>query len=227
MKKLSMKLVSAICLLWLAIGLPAHAFAQDAQPPSTLTKPAPSPSEPKPFKGGLFALGLRNSLNVFGDGGLIGMGAGGHFKLSASRRVNTEWFSDIIQSQGNSDLIRRDYHIGWAVQFALMKEGFASRRFVPYLMGGQCFDLTKVGFRGQYESPLVFSAAAQAGVGVSHFISRCMELNLQTQYMTHLGKHVDTFIDGNGIGHVKVEKGTDLAGHWLTTFSFSLYFQRI
>ncbi len=179
------------------------------------------------FQGGKFALGMRNSLNVFGDEGIIGLGAGGHFKLSASRRVNTEWFTDIIQSQGNGDVIRRDYHIGWAVQFALPKDGFGSHRFVPYLMGGQCFDLTKVGFRGQYESPLVFSAAAQAGAGVSHFLSPALELNLQSHYMVHLGKHVHTALDGNGIGHVRVEKGVELAGHWLTTFSFSVYFLRL
>lgn len=192
-----------------------------------LSLPQRALAQEKPFKGGQFALGLRNSLNVFGHGGIVGLGAGGHFKLSATRRVNTEWFSDIIQSQGNDAIIRRDYHIGWAVQFALPKGGFASHRFVPYLMAGQCFDLTKVGFRGQYESPLVFSAAAQAGVGVSHFITPSLELNLQSHYMMHLGKHVDAELDGNGIGHVRVENGVELAGHWLTTFSFSVYFLRI
>lgn len=180
-----------------------------------------------PMKGLEFALGQRNSLNVFGHNGVVGIGAGGHFKLSVSRRVNTEWFSDVIQSQGNDDIIRRDYHIGWAVQFALAKDGFGSHRFVPYLMGGQCFDLTKVGFKGQYESPLVFSAAAQAGIGVSHFICPAVELNLQTHYMMHLGKHVDADLDGNGIGHVHVDSGVEIAGHWLTTFSFSVYLTRL
>lgn len=178
------------------------------------------------LEGGQFALGMRNSINVFGSESILGLGAGGHFKLSVSKRVNTEWFVDLIQSQGNNDILRRDYHIGWAVQFALPKDGFGSHRFVPYVMGGQCFDLTKVGFRAQYESPLVFSAAAQAGVGVSHFLTPALELNLQSQYMIHLGKHVHADLDGNGIGHVNVERGFDLAGHWLTTFSFSVYFLR-
>ena len=189
--------------------------------------PATSSGQTTDFQGGKFGLGMRNSLNVFGDEGIVGLGAGGHFKLSVSRRVNTEWFVDLIQSQGHESIIRRDYHIGWAVQFALPKDGFGSHKFVPYLMGGQCFDLTKVGFRGQYESPLVFSAAAQAGLGVSHFMSPALELNLQSHYMIHLGKHVHANLDGNGIGHVDVDRGTELAGHWLTTFSFTVYFLRL
>jgi len=192
-----------------------------------MTGPACLSAQTTDFKGGKFGLGMRHRLNVFGDEGIVGVGAGGHFKLSVSPRVNTEWFVDLIQSQGNGDIIRRDYHIGWAVQFALPKDGFGSHKFVPYLIGGQCFDLTKVGFRGQYESPLVFSAAAQAGLGVSHFMTPALELNLQSHYMVHLGKHVHANLDGNGIGHVDIDRGTELAGHWLTTFSFTVYFLRL
>jgi hypothetical protein len=209
MNPMKLRLLGMLCAVMITL-LPSLASAQGD----------------KQLAGGRFGLGMRNSLNVFGDEGMLGLGAGGHFKLSVSRRVNTEWFADVIQSQGNDDILRRDYHIGWAVQFALPKDGFGSHRFVPYLMGGQCFDLTKVGFRNQYESPLVFTAAAQAGVGLSHFLTPSVEVNLQSQYMIHLGKHVHADLDGNGIGHVRIEPGVELAGHWLTTFSFTVYFLR-
>jgi hypothetical protein len=208
----------SLCLL-----LAATLHAQGPTDSTATTSRALRPS----IQGGMLGLGMRNSVNFFGSDGMLGMGAGGQFKLSFSRHVNTDWFVDLIHSRGDEGVYRRDYHIGWAVQFALNKEGFRSRGVVPYVLGGQCFDLSQVGFTGQYESPLVFTAAAQAGLGLSHFITPHLELNLQSHYMMHLGKHVHPAFDGNGIGHVEVENGFDLSGHVLTTFSFTAYFVRL
>ncbi len=179
------------------------------------------------LEAGQFGLGMRNAMNFWGENDMLGFGAGGQFKLAFSPRVNTDWFADVISSSGEFDSYRKDYHIGWGVQFALAKEGFGSHMFVPYIMAGQCFDLTRVGVRGGEETPLIFSAAVQGGAGVSSFVHKAVELNLQLQYMMHLTQHVHLEMDDHGHTHTEVEKGASASGHLLGTFSFTVYFLRL
>jgi hypothetical protein len=141
--------------------------------------------------------------------------------------VNTDWFSDIIQSRGEHNSFRNDYHIGWAVQFALPKAGFQYHKPVPYILAGQCFDLTRVGVRNGPTTPLIFSAAVQGGAGLSWFVHRNMELNLQAQYMMHLTKHVHLDFDEAGVATTEVENGPSPEGHLLGTLSFTFYFLQI
>lgn len=186
-----------------------------------------SQAQERKFEGGRFGLGMRNAMNFWGENKMLGFGAGGQFKLAFSPRVNTDFFADIISSKGEFDSYRKDYHIGWGVQFALAKDGFGSRTFVPYIMAGQCFDLTKVGVKLGTETPLIFSAAVQGGAGVSSFVHPALELNLQMQYMMHLTQHVHLDFDENGIASTEVEKGASASGHLLGTFSFTVYFLRL
>ena len=175
------------------------------------------------YRGGAFSLGVRTTGNVFLDDGMRGLGAGGLFKIGVSKRVNTEWFFDYITSRGEGTAFRKDYHIGWSVQFAFPKDGFNSQRFTPYILGGQCFDLTKVGHYDWISSPLVFSGAAQIGLGLSAFVGRRMELNLQAQYMAHLGKDVHIDEDPFSPTGYHIHKGFDFKGHILTNFSMNFY----
>lgn len=176
------------------------------------------------LRAGRFGIGMRNAVNLWGDNKMLGIGAGGQLKLAFSPRVNTDFFADLIDSKGERGSYRKDYHIGWAVQFGLFKGGFGSRKFVPYLMAGQCFDLTKVGVVGQTASPLIFSAAVQGGAGVSSFVHRNVELNLQLQYMMHMTQHVHLNWDELGVASYDVGKGASAEGHLLTTFSVTFYF---
>ena len=187
--------------------------------------------EPSMIKGRL-GVGVRSTMNIF-SGYRPGIGAGGHWKLGFSDRVNTEWFLDYITSEDDKSGYRKDYHIGWAVQFNLLNNGLANGKINPYVMGGQCFDLTQVGTTGEtpMESPKVFSAAVQAGVGVSTFIASDFEVNLQGHYMMHLGKdvHLDYETDGHGHDHasISVDNHPGLEGHFLTTISGTWYFVRL
>jgi hypothetical protein len=176
---------------------------------------------------GRFGLGMRNAFNLWGGNKMFGTGAGGQFKLAFSPRVNTDFFADIIDSKGEYNSFRKDYHIGWGVQFALAKQGFGSHKIVPYVMAGQCFDLTKVGVVYETASPLVFSAAVQGGAGISSFVHRNVELNLQAQYMMHMTQHVHLNFDESGSASYDVEKGASAEGHFLTTFSVTFYFLSI
>ncbi len=174
------------------------------------------------YSSGSFALGIRNTLNIFPHNEAIGIGAGGQFKIGFSDRVNTEWFLDYITSDAGTNAFRQDYHIGWSVQFVFPKTGFGGSKPVPYLLGGQCFDLTRAGIRGGETTPLIFSAAAQAGLGLSQFIGEKFELTFQTQYMVHLTK--DIHIDESGAGEIQVNRGANFEGHLLLTFSANFYF---
>lgn len=210
-------------LVLLALALvPSSLFAQVPQPaPNAATLVAPASNT---LRAGRFGLGMRNAANLWGDNQMLGIGAGGQFKLAFSPRVNTDFFADLIDSKGEKGSFRKDYHIGWAVQFGLFKGGFGSRKFVPYIMAGQCFDLTKVGVVYQTASPLVFSAAVQGGVGVSSFVHRNVELNLQLQYMMHMTQHVHLDWDELGVASYEIDKGASTEGHLLTTFSMTFYF---
>ena len=189
--------------------------------------PQNSQAQDRKLEAGRFGVGMRNAVNLWGENGMLGIGAGGQFKLAFSPRVNTEFFLDLIDSKGEFNSYRKDYHIGWAVQFALPKDGFGSHTLVPYLMAGQCFDLTRVGIRGGTETPLIFSAAVQGGIGLSSFVHPAIELNLQTQYMMHMTQHVHLNFDENGVATTEVAKGASAAGHLLGTFSFTVYFLRL
>jgi hypothetical protein len=108
----------------------------------------------------------------------------------------------------------------------LAKDGFGSKAIVPYIMAGQCFDLTKVGVQGRTETPLIFSAAVQGGAGISTFVHPALEFNLQLQYMMHMTQHVHLSFDENQVATTEVEKGASAEGHLLGTLSFSIYFLR-
>jgi hypothetical protein len=200
---------AAITLALLWIMLVAHGVAAQSQD----TK----------LQGGRVGIGMRNSVNLLGGNKMFGIGAGGQWKLSFGPRVNTDFFVDLIDSKGEHNSFRKDYHIGWGVQFALPKSGFGSHRFVPYVIAGQCFDLTRVGVVTQTQSPLIFSVAIQGGTGVSSFVHRSVELNLQLQYMMHMTQHVHLQFDEAGLATYEVEKGATTEGHLLLTFSMTFY----
>lgn len=178
-----------------------------------------------PLPGGRFGLGVRSTVNIFGDY-QPGMGAGSQWKLSLGKRVNTQWFFDYINSRKGEDIYRKDYHIGWSVQFALLKNGFRGHKVVPYLAAGHCFDWTKVGIVEQEESPFVFTSAVQAGAGLSYFAHPNIELVLQSQFMMHLGRDVHAHDEGDGHYHINIERA-GVEGHLLSTVAFNFYFLQL
>ena len=196
--------------------------------------------KPEPIsQSGRFGLGLRGTYNFFpGKDTFRGFGTGGQFKIGAGKKVNTEFFLDYISSNDKRNATRNDYHFGWSVQFSPFGN-FGEGKFRPYFLGGQCFDFTKVaiqpvqgmaGYFAPQETPVIFSAAIQAGAGVSTFVQRDVELTLQLQYMIHLGNdvHVDyspMVIDGTPV--LVNEKRTDPAGHLIASFSVNYYFLRL
>ncbi len=184
---------------------------------------------------GSTGIGVRTTGGVFLGDNAAGFGAGGQFKFLFSPRVNSEWFLDYMNSAAGLNGYRKDTHIGWSVQFALIKDGFQTRKPIPFVEAGQCFDWTVVGYRknnspenanpqkAKRNDPL-FSSATQTGAGVAWFPISRLELNAQLQYMIHFGKDVHLeFNDDDYAFGISQLKGTSLQGHLLGTISISWY----
>lgn len=182
-------------------------------------------------QGGLISVGMRSTLSSFNgghhehetddahnDGGAYSLGLGGQFRVQASNRVNTEWFFDYLPSS-NSLVRRDDYHIGWSVMYYVLENPHTLLR--PYVLGGHCFDYTSrqeiMNTSNRVER---WSSAVQMGLGTHLRLNKRLDLSLTTQYMMHLGTHVETTYTHDGVVFEKTPGGS-LEGHLLTTLSLN------
>ncbi len=191
--------------------------------------PAYSQSEDDKGKGWGFELGIRNTLNVFGDESLS-PGFGGQFRIRPFDRLNTEWYLDYIKTDIDGLGYRQTVHIGWSVMFYPFKvpEG---KRLEPYLLAGQCFDHAKVVPRKvssdiQASSQKRWSSAIQLGLGTHFRMSERTDFSLSAQYMSHLGNEIEVEERSrNGVTYIEPvhrKKNLSLEGHLLITLSLNL-----
>src|SRR6218665_1217416 len=155
-------------------------------------------------QGGTVSVGMRSTLSAFNDSHShtesvgedhheedgFSMGLGGQFRVQASNRVNTEWFFDYLPG-GNSTVRRIDYHIGWSVMYYVLEN--PTPLFRPYILGGHCFDYT---YRRELANETNqidrWSGAVQMGLGTHIRLTDRLDFSLSTQYMIHLGTHIET-----------------------------------
>jgi hypothetical protein len=173
---------------------------------------------------GMFSVGGRTTVSLFNDGGTnnLGTGLGGQFRLQFVDRINSDWFFDYLTSDIGTVGTRTDYHIGWNVIYYpyLQKDNYVNfilSKFKPYIVAGHCFDYTQ--FKAN-QDPSNFverwSSAVQAGIGTHVNLSKKLDLTLMSQYMVHLGTHIESRQDGNQL-ILTEEKGASLEGHLLVT----------
>lgn len=184
-------------------------------------------------QGGTVSIGMRSTLSSFNgdhyhnDGSVVvkdpqsdpfSLGLGGQFRIQASDRVNTEWFFDYLP--GSSNQVRRnDYHIGWSVMYYVLEN--PNPTFRPYVVAGHCFDYTyRVELNNRSNEVNRWSSAVQAGLGTHIRLNDRLDLSLMSQYMMHLGTHVETIYTDHGIEFEKTSGGS-LEGHLLTTVSLN------
>jgi hypothetical protein len=171
-------------------------------------------------KSGDFGLGVRTTLSLFDntENALPATGFGGCFKIRLNERVNTDWFADYIY--GTSMYVNRvDYHIGWSVMYYLGKD--QTKLFQPFAVAGHCFDLSQLTDKfnlGNHAKR--WSSAVQGGFGVQGYLSDRLSVFFQTQYMIHLGSHLEAKMIGNDLSF-DVHKGSSLEGHLLTSFTIN------
>lgn len=176
---------------------------------------------------GDFSLGMRTTVSTFTDAGSIGMGSGGEFRIRLAKHINTEWFADYITTNIQNLGYRRDGHIGWSVLFYLDKNPLQVGKVTPYVLAGHCFDYTKVySVWPGIGSAERWSSAVQAGFGIHYNLTSRFDVSLLTQYMLHLGTHVETSfptdsISGQKYMDIKKETGASLEGHLLITLSIN------
>ncbi len=178
----------------------------------------------KDSTGGLFSLGMRSTISSFTDANSIGMGAGGQFRIRVAKHLNTDWFSDYINTNIQGLGYRRDIHIGWSVDFYLDKEPLQVHKVTPFLLAGQCFDYTNVySYYTQIDMERWSAAAAQGGFGMTYNLTKNFDFSAVFMYMMHLGTHVETQVEYTepGLKYLSITKdpGASLDGHLLITFS--------
>lgn len=174
---------------------------------------------------GSFQLGARSTVSLFNDGNTdnFGKGIGGQFRIQFADRINTDWFFDYLTSDIGNVANRTDYHIGWSVLFyPYLKERQLIKPYIlPYILAGHCFDYSlMVENNNSSNKANRFSSAVQAGIGTHINLSPRLDLSLTSQYMIHLGSHIDPIIS-NGNVFFQKEKGASLEGHLLTTISIN------
>jgi opacity protein-like surface antigen len=183
-------------------------------------------------EGGVLSLGVRSTASTFSDAGANGAGFGGHFRLRAGKKLNTEWFADFINNDIQGLAKRTDAHIGWSVMFYPFNAPVEKGKLVPYIVAGHCFDYTRLKEIDKPEKGLTgstverWSSAVQGGLGLHYLVTERIDLSLTSQYMSHLGNdiHADVHKHGdiNEI-HFSHSHGGSLEGHLLFTLSVNFH----
>ena len=171
---------------------------------------------------GRFTLGVRATTSLFShDNGAPGFGGGGQFRILVHERINTEWFADVIFTDVGGLAKRQDFHIGWNVMFYLMKPKNFTRKILPYVVAGNCFDYTRVVVNSRPDKDYGrFSSAVHMGLGVHYNITPKWDISLTTQYMWHLGGDLHTEV-ANGDVVVEQENAVSFEGHLLINLSIN------
>ena len=179
------------------------------------------PLKIKNNNGGLFSLGVRTTISTFNHGefGNTGMGTGGQYRLQFAERINTDWFFDYITGSIGDFAHRTDYHIGWSVIFYPTKR--SDVRIRPYVLAGHCFDYTRIVDNSNRDNFVErWSSAVQGGAGMHINLTPRMDLSIVSQYMIHMGTHVDAH-EHHGEVEFHSEKGASLEGHLLFHFGIN------
>lgn len=174
--------------------------------------------------GGRLMLGMRSTMSTFSDESSNGIGVGGQFRLRVSKQLNTEWFADYIKSDIEGLANREDAHIGWSVMFYMLDMADQDRRLHPYVLGGHCFDHTKV--ENNLTSLSRWSSAVHMGLGSHLRLTKRTDLSLSGQYMIHLGDDIvaeDKFMDAYGNENLRIKReDLGLEGHLFLTLSVNI-----
>lgn len=171
---------------------------------------------------GRFTLGVRATTSLFShDNGAPGFGGGGQFRILVHERVNTEWFADVLFTDVGGLASRQDYHIGWSVMFYILKPKNFQRKFLPYIVAGNCFDYTRVSVHSRPEVDYAkFSSAVQMGAGLHYNITPKWDVSFTTQYMFHLGGGLHTEVEDGDV-HIEEHNEASFEGHLLLNLSIN------
>ena len=169
---------------------------------------------------GVLSFGGRSTISTFNDGqwGDIGIGSGGQFMLQQSNRINTAWFFDYITGGVGDYANKTDYHIGWSVMYYLIPSSAEKTpKIQPYVLAGHCFDYANIKDNRNSNFAERWSSAVQGGLGTHFNLSPRFDINLQGQYMIHLGNDIDTEKKSDGTVLFTNNAGVNLQGHILIT----------
>ncbi len=175
---------------------------------------------------GQLSIGTRNTISFFNDDEGIGKGIGGQFRVRLSRRLNSEWFFDYINSRNQRYTSRNDYHIGWSILFYTSKMQ-GKQLLEPYFIVGHCFDYSQVKAQADPSNAASrLSMATQGGAGTHLRFHPRFDCSLAAQYMLHFGKELETRIENEAV-FIEKKSFTHPHGHLLFTLSFNYQLGRL
>lgn len=186
------------------LALPLFSFSQELKLKNT--------------NGGVLSLGARTVASTFNNGqwGDMGTGVGGQFMLQFSDHVNTAWFLDYITTPVSKYANREDLHIGWSVMYYFVPSAAdKTPKWQPYVLAGHCFDYSKItDNRNETNFSERWSSAVQSGIGTHYNFTSRFNVNMQAQYMIHIGNEVHPSYE-NSVVKFTQEGGVNLEGHIL------------
>jgi hypothetical protein len=179
---------------------------------------------------GILAVGLRNTVSTFNGAGdpAAGLGAGGHFRLNFSSRINTEWMADYITAPIGNAGKREVYHIGWSVMY--YPSWTTVHKFTPvrpFISIGHCFDYERaIQLANDSLVARRWTFAPTAGLG-NHFpIRDRIDFTLAVQYMLHVGKGFEAHAE-DGLLVIENHDGFTWDGHLLFTLSINYKLKKL
>ena len=119
---------------------------------------------------------------------------------------------------------RYDAHIGWSVMFYPLNKEIGRGILTPYILGGHCFDYTKVAKNASFDPAHArWSSAVQMGVGTHYNLTEKFDISLSSQYMLHLGNDINATITRvNDTDYLYItQDDLSLEGHLLITLSLN------
>jgi hypothetical protein len=184
----------------------------------------------KSIESGYFSITQRNSVSLWGlnQWRLTGLGKGTAFRIRLTKRLNSEWYGDVIKTQYKGKVVRRDRHLTNSLMFYLRKPDTNKLQiFRPFISASIfCFDFTRVDeVKPGGQSLSRFSLSQQFGLGTHFFITDRADISIYAQYYNHLGNdiHIDEHPDGS-IHLVEVRERISLEGHMFLVFSVGYRF---
>jgi len=183
----------------------------------------------KSIESGYFSITQRTSISLWGlnEWRLTGLGKGTAFRIQLTKRLNTEWYGDVIKTEYKGKVVRRDRHLTNSLMFYLREPDTSKLQiFRPFISASIfCLDFTRLDeVKPGGQSMSRFSFSQQFGIGSHFFFTDRADISIYMQYYNHLGNdvHID---DRNGHIHLEaVKERISLEGHMFMVFSVGYRF---
>lgn len=169
---------------------------------------------------GYFSITFRSSVSLWSlnQWTLNGLGKGTAFRLQISKRLNSEWYGDMIKTHYKDKVYRWDRHLTNTLMYYFRDLDELEHKFHPFISASVfCLDITEVAEvkpDGTGQLLRRFSFSQQLGLGAHYYLTERADISFYAQYYAHLGNDIHVEEHPDGTIHIQEEKGRiSLEGH--------------